>query len=61
MSKECYDHLGNVFKSVNDMCKNYGINTRTFRSRIIAGLSVRDALTLKVKSKDHHPITRYQE
>ncbi len=44
-SKECYDHLGNRYNSILEMCDAYGIDGSTFRSRIKSGLSLEEALT----------------
>ncbi len=41
-SKKCYDHLGNCFKSISDMCSYWGIEQSTFTHRIN-----RDKYTLK--------------
>lgn len=34
MRKECKDHLGNVYSSVTDMCKCYGISQSTYYERL---------------------------
>ena len=39
------DHLGNEYKSMNDMCKHYNIVEKTFVGRIGRGMSLEDALT----------------
>ena len=47
------DHRGNTFKSISDMCRHYGVEMQTFKSRIKAGRSLKDALETptKVNSK----------
>lgn len=51
---ECKDHLGNTYDSVKEMCKHYGINPTTYRSRIKAGKSVEEALTFKTFSRRYY-------
>lgn len=51
--KECYDHLGNKFESMDEMCKTYGINRTTFNSRIAKGWPLEKALTYRKIYKDH--------
>lgn len=41
------DHLGNGFKTQNEMCKCWNINPTTFRYNISQGRSVEEALTTK--------------
>lgn len=40
------DHNGNKYKSVNDMCRHYGISTATYYSRLSKGYSSEESLTL---------------
>lgn len=47
---ECTDHLGRVFPSKRAMAKFYNIGVSTLNSRLNAGLSIKDALTLKVSN-----------
>lgn len=44
-SKQCVDHLGNKFNSINEMCKYWGIDSSLYYSRIKSGLSIKEALT----------------
>lgn len=37
-NKERYDHLGNRFDSVSDMCKHWGVNIQTYYCRIRSGM-----------------------
>lgn len=30
LEKQCTDHLGNMFSSVKEMCKYWGVNSTTF-------------------------------
>ena len=39
------DHLGNTYKSIEDMCKQYGVKTSVYVERIEKGLSIKVALT----------------
>jgi Zn-dependent peptidase ImmA (M78 family) len=52
----CKDHLGNEYKNVNEMCRNYGISASAYRDRIKKSMSVKDALTKPIRTtkiKDH--------
>lgn len=40
----CYDHLGKRYRSESYMCKQYGIERKTYQYRINKGWSVEDAL-----------------
>lgn len=44
------DHLGNVYDSIEAMCRFYRIHCRTYRKRIESGMTKERALTLKVKN-----------
>lgn len=45
MKKPITDHLGNEYSSVKKMCEAYGINEKTFHSRITRnGYSLEEAL-----------------
>ncbi len=37
MSKECKDHLGNVYSSIRDMCKFWNISRGLYKNRIKDG------------------------
>lgn len=54
---EPLDHLGNEYRSVNEMCHHYGISQILFKQRLKHGWDLAMALTLKpkemFKSKDH--------
>ena len=43
------DYKGNKFKSKKEMCKAYGINYSTFKSRMRLGWALKDALETPVK------------
>lgn len=47
MAKECYDHLGNRYNSIEAMCRAYGTNGTTFNRRIKRKMSVEEALTME--------------
>ena len=58
MANKCYDHLGQEFDTIIEMCKYWGMSAATFRARIKSGMTLEDALTTKVgmrckKCKDH--------
>ena len=44
-TKSVYDHLGNRFDSVEQMCNHWGIADSTFQGRVARGMSVEKALT----------------
>lgn len=57
-SKDCKDHLGNIYSSKTDMCRFYKISVQVYDNRIAKGFSVEDALTKPVirkivKCEDH--------
>lgn len=45
--KECIDHLGYKYRSVEQMCHRYGIKSSVFNYRIKRGMSLQEALTTK--------------
>ena len=45
-SHECADHLGRIYKSMKEMCGQYGVEVDTYKIRIIRGYSQEDALTM---------------
>lgn len=44
------DHLGNVYKSISDMCKHYNMSKDAYRKRLKFGYSKEYALTTPVRS-----------
>ena len=48
MEKPCKDHLGNEFKSQQDMCAFWGIEEALYRQRIKLGFGLEKALTQEV-------------
>lgn len=50
------DHLGNVYKDQQTMCKHYEIEPDVFVKRISSGWSLEDALTKPVREKNDNPI-----
>lgn len=45
------DHLGNVYKTIKDMCAAYGISYDTYRKRLEFGHNKEKALTLSCKNE----------
>ena len=45
-SKKPKDHLGNEYESTDALCKHYGINTMTLKSRREKGWTLEEALTI---------------
>lgn len=43
-----YDHLGNTYKSISEMCRAYGVKRSTFDERMSGGWSLKDALEKRV-------------
>ena len=58
-SKVCYDHLGNRYNSIEEMCQAYSINKETFYTRTTKGWSIEDALTKPIK-KMHMGAIKYR-
>lgn len=53
-SYEIIDHKGNHFKSIGHLCKYWGINPGTFRSRRDAGMTIQESLETPVQIQ-HNP------
>lgn len=52
--EEVYDHNGYCYESKTAMCAHYGINVRTYSTRVnSAKMSVKDALTRPVNMQYH--------
>lgn len=50
-NKPCADHEGNVYGSIKEMCKHWGIHPETFSRRIrVYNMSLKEALTNPVKA-----------
>ena len=47
----CTDHLGNQFKSIEQMAAHYGISISALQYRLKAGYTLEQSLTLKSKNK----------
>lgn len=47
--KNLYDHLGNNYSSIKEMCTAYNLNLVTFKARLNRGDNLEKALTKKVK------------
>ena len=47
------DHLGNVYYSFNEMCRNYNMNATTVKQRLEKGWSIEEALTIQSRQKEH--------
>lgn len=45
------DHLGQVFDSLEEMCRYWGINTATYTYRLNSGWNKKDALEKPVKEQ----------
>ena len=48
--KECVDHKGNKFKSINEMCRFWHISDKTYRDRIKSGWSLEDTLETPIRT-----------
>lgn len=46
------DHLGNEFKTINNMCEYWKINPTTFANRLKHGLSIEEALTKPINKRN---------
>lgn len=49
-----YDHLGNEFKNVQEMCKFHNVKFGTYRARKSKGLSLSECLSKEMLYKDCH-------
>ena len=45
VSSPCKDFDGNCFNSIDDMCKHYGTNSSTVNTRVLQGMTLKEALT----------------
>ncbi|SFL54074.1 hypothetical protein SAMN05216390_1435 [Lachnospiraceae bacterium KH1T2] len=45
-----YDHMGEMFKTMDEMCKKWNTSVSTYSNKLKAGYSVKDALTLHVSN-----------
>lgn len=59
MGYMCQDHYGNVFYSMEDMCRYWRISPATYRNRIMAGWSVAAALETPIKKHNKFRNYRY--
>lgn len=48
-NKEVKGHLGDSFDSIRDMCRFWNTTEHVYHQRVVAGMSVKDALTLPLK------------
>lgn len=49
--KPICDHNGNVFATITDMCKHYGVSRNAYNHRIARGASLEEALTKPVAER----------
>lgn len=47
----CTDHLGNKYKSFNEMCKAYNMQAHTVEQRLSKGFLLEDALTARMHTR----------
>ena len=47
--KEATDHLGNSYKTISEMCHEYGIKSSTYLYRRRMGWNVEEALTVPIR------------
>ena len=57
--QSCTDHLGQKFKSIEEMCKYWNILRGTYESRIHSGMSLEDTLTTPVSAQKIESIDPY--
>lgn len=48
----CMDHKGNVYASINEMCRAYGIDRHVLKNRLSAGMPLEEALETPVAGKE---------
>lgn len=56
--EEIKDHLGNEYDSFNSMCRAYNILPATVKTRILAGMSVEEALTKPVRVRRRNKVVK---
>lgn len=54
------DHLGNEYKTVEEMCDAHGVPRVTYYHRLQAGCSLSEALTIDGKSKIEYAGKKYR-
>lgn len=59
MAKTYTDHLGNTFRSIDEMAKYYNIPQGTLRSRLEKGISIEKALTTPIKNNRKNTQIQY--
>ena len=57
--KKVQDYCGNTYKSIQDMCRTYGIDYQVYRYRINHGYGLEEALKPKVKVHIDYKGVRY--
>lgn len=58
LGEEIKDHLGNEYDSFNSMCRAYNILPATVKTRILAGMSVEEALTKPVRVRRNNKLKK---
>ena len=59
MSKKCFDHKGNVYNSIKELCDEYNISVATYNRKVKQGCSLYEILVLRGKGKavcDHQNV-----
>lgn len=55
------DHAGNTYKTVTDMCRDYGIKPVTFYARIKRGMTIKEALITPVEVYREHKVEEWRD
>lgn len=55
---DVFDHLGNAYSTIKDMCDFYGVKLSTYRSRLKNGYTLEEALTGKKKAPSSKTTTK---
>lgn len=61
MDTRVYDFKGEVYDSINAMCRAYGITPSTYRKRVMRGATMEEALTKSIQKHDGSPILCQRE
>ena len=56
---EVQDHLGNKYRSISAMCREYGVSTSGYKHKIKNGLSIEEALTGGLRAVYDHLGNKY--
>ncbi len=59
-AQACFDHLGNRYESIRQLCDTYDILPSTYHDRLKSGMSLEEVLTKSEKKKKRSGVTDHQ-